>query len=770
MAYYLKVLEKGTDDTIDGGTVLPVNLYGLESTGYTAANCALTYSATNHTNSITGNAASTAMSLHKNNSIAATNGHLVYMRADITVSSSGLSSISLALAGSGGGEVYGSGTGAKSNPVNGTTYSLYVRVTVSGLTGNYMPKVYAGDPTSINGKTIVIKNWCAIDLTTHQGAGNESSAADIEAWIQWRMTGMAYLDWYEYATGTEQFYRWERVNAHGLSTYDVRYRNNKLISWEIMDVISPIIRIDSNWYATNHYIPGSYSVAGDPISVYKQTDRTSRVLANTLNINLRSDIEASVTCEMYGDATWQPLVGMTVLIYDGTTLLHTGKIREITRSRYDGAAAWKCSVTIGTMSETVGRAPTDYGTDVDGLTARQVVLKLRGLTINNGAGLGIFAGRIDTGVADVGEFDVTNRNCTEMLNDLAKMSGYIWYIDSMRKLHFRTPFTTPADAAHALVDGNGYTDYRNVEYTQSTEQYRTTQAVRGDYADDGTPIYARRTLEDLTITPPISIDTEASGNGYIALMDNNELTVLTDAQDAADAQLKMYGAQVPCSISFESGSTDWRPNTKLTVQLAALGISSAIYFNIDSVELFDANGTTIRSRVTASQRDPTNFAVAPNSGPSEFLGMLQQAAQNSTGALKQEAGTFTPELRGSGTAGTFTYADATKQIGGYIRFGNMVYVNIRLVPASISGSPTGGLQVIGLPYAAKSDLAQFLDVFCQGVNWGTSMTGIKYTLANADTYGTLYGIVNNGAWAAVPVGNVAVNDDIRIQGWYQITP
>jgi hypothetical protein len=91
--------------------------------------------------------------------------------------------------------------------------------------------------------------------------------------------------------------------------------------------------------------------------------------------------------------------------------------------------------------------------------------------------------------------------------------------------------------------------------------------------------------------------------------------------------------QVPCRISFESGSTDWRPNTKLTVHLDYLGITADTYFNIDSVELYDLDGVNIRSRITASQRDGTTFASSPNSGSSEYLADLQTKAQNSVNSV-----------------------------------------------------------------------------------------------------------------------------------------
>jgi hypothetical protein len=171
--------------------------------------------------------------------------------------------------------------------------------------------------------------------------------------------------------------------------------------------------------------------------------------------------------------------------------------------------------------------------------------------------------------------------------------------------------------------------------------------------------------------------------------------------------------------------------------------------------------------VTASQRDPDNFATAPNSGANEYLADLQTAAQNSVGALKQEAGTFTPALQGSGTAGTWAY---TTQLGTYIRIGNMVFFKLRVKPSSISGSPTGNLQITGLPYTSESTTDDVFTVMVTGVNWGTSMTQIKGFMTKGTSTIEFYGQYNNGAWAVVPVGNILATDDIIIRGEYQITP
>jgi hypothetical protein len=136
-------------------------------------------------------------------------------------------------------------------------------------------------------------------------------------------------------------------------------------------------------------------------------------------------------------------------------------------------------------------------------------------------------------------------------------------------------------------------------------------------------------------------------------------------------------------------------------------------------------------------------------------------------ALTQSAGTFSPELAGSTDAGTWEY---TTQSGYYVRHGNMCFVSIRINPSSIADSPTGSLIITGLPYTAVAGANQVLPVMATGINWTASAVQLQIYIAASGTEATFYGTLNNGTWAAVPVGNIVATDDLIISGWYQITP
>lgn len=764
MAFTVKILERGSDVTV-AAHPNPWNIFEDISSGYTGTSCTVTYASANHKWTAAGNAASTTMYWQKSSATAYTLNHKFFFRADVKPLSSGLTKIELEVDGATSGAIVFTGTGVINSPTSGTTYSLYGRVTLTGLVGNLKPRIKVTDPTSCNGKSVEITNWLAIDMTTDLGAGTEIAAADFQAWLVWRSAGWSWLDWYGRTVSlvfyaTDPYYTLVRITSHTFETGDMIGEVD--VGGVPIDAdYSAVVKIDANWIATT---------GGMGTRAYHKVDRTNRVLTGTLNVNLRTDIDSEATFDMLGDATWSAKLGMTVMLYDGTTLLFLGKITDISIERYLGTSSWKSSCTVKTLSQMVSRRFFLFSlVNWSGYTGAAAVKAATAQLTQ----FGILYGVCETGVANVGEIDQDlSDNAAVFLNTVASASGMKWWIDTDRKLHFRSPLYTPAAAAHALVDGNGYTSYRRVVYSQSTQDYRTQQVVIGGY-DDATG--AR--IEDwhdlvlnLGITRPISGDTEACSSEYSAFLSNGSIDTHTDAFSLADTNLKIYGAQVPCQLSFESDSLDWRPNTKLQVNLAYLGMTGSTYFNIDSVTLSDLNGLNVVAQVTASQRDPSNYAATPNAGPTAFLSDLQSLAQNSAGAIKQEAGTFptAPTVQGTGTAGTYTY---TKQDGYYVRLGNMVFINIRILLASVSGSPTGTIRINGLPYLACAlPDQQFLHANASSISWGTSATQLQLLITPSDTYGLLYGGRNNATIIASDASTLSASDDIRIQGWYQISP
>lgn len=65
-------------------------------------------------------------------------------------------------------------------------------------------------------------------------------------------------------------------------------------------------------------------------------------------------------------------------------------------------------------------------------------------------------------------------------------------------------------------------------------------------------------------------------------------------------------------------------------------------------------------------------------------------------------GTWTPVLKGTGTAGTFTY---TVQTGRYIKFNKWIIATGRIDISAISVAPTGNMRIGGLPFTVLNSVA-----------------------------------------------------------------
>jgi hypothetical protein len=129
-----------------------------------------------------------------------------------------------------------------------------------------------------------------------------------------------------------------------------------------------------------------------------------------------------------------------------------------------------------------------------------------------------------------------------------------------------------------------------------------------------------------------------------------------------------------------------------------------------SILALQTNGTTAIS-IDASQAvtmagrttNPTTISVGnatpSTSGAGITFPATQSASTNSNTLDDYEEGTWTPVLRGSGTAGNFNQSVST---GKYTKIGNMVTLYCAITGGSVTGSPTGDLQITGLPFACAA--------------------------------------------------------------------
>jgi len=141
--------------------------------------------------------------------------------------------------------------------------------------------------------------------------------------------------------------------------------------------------------------------------------------------------------------------------------------------------------------------------------------------------------------------------------------------------------------------------------------------------------------------------------------------------------------------------------TKQTGNIGAYGLSTGgahVWFN--------GTGTTgATSSLTQAMTLNANGVLALQGASTSANGIgitfpaTQSASSDANTLDDYEEGSWTPVLRGSGTAGTFNLSTAT---GKYTKIGNMVTLYCAITLTSITGSPTGDLQITGAPFACAA--------------------------------------------------------------------
>lgn len=132
--------------------------------------------------------------------------------------------------------------------------------------------------------------------------------------------------------------------------------------------------------------------------------------------------------------------------------------------------------------------------------------------------------------------------------------------------------------------------------------------------------------------------------------------------------------------------------------------------------------------------------------------------------LTPEIGTWTPVVRGSGTAGTYELATA---IGFYQRHGDYVDASFYVVFAgALTAGGTNDLHITGLPFEkpemAEGDYFPAGSVVTSGIDATAATVSMSLGFSSGDESATLRIVQNidNAAAVVLPIAAVAVNDQI----------
>lgn len=360
-------------------------------------------------------------------------------------------------------------------------------------------------------------------------------------------------------------------------------------------------------------------------------DKTSLLIAGSLSVSRKAGHDNNCSFSIKTTAaTYLPDVGLDVQVLNGATVIFGGIIQTITHKKYEGGCGDDKLIVLEISSNGYGSIPSRRTIDMtyDQRTAAYVV---NDIVTNVLSGEGITAGTLSAGanpVGENGEYDAICKSCAEILNDMAAASGYMWYIDDTKALHFVADLAETA-AAHDIVEGGTFTDFQIENYEKSLDGYANKIFVRGGTGDDGYPV---KTFQQDTSEQTERATIEGGTGVYGTVINDSNIEVLADATTTATNALKKYGI-IPRTLTIKSWTLDWLVGTKLKVNLPTFGISEDTYYLIESVTLQDEDGKNLSCTLQCSVRKSDNFTTQTAQSGIEYLGkVVSKAKEGSSGS------------------------------------------------------------------------------------------------------------------------------------------
>jgi hypothetical protein len=196
-------------------------------------------------------------------------------------------------------------------------------------------------------------------------------------------------------------------------------------------------------------------------------------------------------------------------------------------------------------------------------------------------------------------------------------------------------------------------------------------------------------------------------------------------------------------------------------------VDGAAYFYLDNNK---TTGNPDYSPTLRSGQNQNGYFVGNtpgNSGTGYTFPATQDPSSNANTLDDYEEGTWTPDLRGSSTAGTVTYS-ADGRIGRYTKIGNVCKFQIYIAWTNWTGSPSGGVQVAGLPFASKATTSNYtaINVYMDGA-YTLSANNIMQGYINQNVTYVFLGQYVTGGGNSTDLG-FDTNSALMISGIYEV--
>ena len=359
-------------------------------------------------------------------------------------------------------------------------------------------------------------------------------------------------------------------------------------------------------------------------------DRSEFKKGASLSVSRQAEHKRNCNLSLYSKASsYVPSVGQDLKVYDDdNNLVFGGCIKSLNIQEFEKGNSDDSYLLLDLFSDgynhiTNRRTVTcAYSSAYAGDIVRDLLNK--GLNnANNNEGLST-TGNIENGALFT-YFQKNVSSIKDVYDDLAKASGFQWYIDDSKTLYFEQETTTP-DAAHSLLSTGTFKDFFDMRIGYDLSEYRNKQFVIGGVDEDGLTIVA---VSESTSQIAARLAVEG-GSCYTSGVYGNvikDVNIKTAAQALTVAQNSIKQNGLPGEISFRSYTLDWEPMTKLRVKLPKYGISTDAYYLIEDVSLDQETNNEMVATVNGKLKDVSSFGTQKSYDDVMFMTELVKIAK-----------------------------------------------------------------------------------------------------------------------------------------------
>jgi hypothetical protein len=233
----------------------------------------------------------------------------------------------------------------------------------------------------------------------------------------------------------------------------------------------------------------------------------------------------------------------------------------------------------------------------------------------------VFEGYFRPGAA-ISTYTAKYKTIAEVLDDMANVSGYAWYIDNSRNLFF--DFHSAGESApFELVQGGSFRDFHELSWSGSLDNYANKVFVVG-----ANNIVAIR--ENTAEIAQRATEADGQGTGvYGSVIEDSNITSLAVANNVGDQHL-LKTAVSPGQLSFSTYTKGFKPGQKLKVQLAQItdmnndpfvtpSVPYIWYYLIDEVSIERENDKVTKYTISATRRYNSSFNTKTSDGFKEYF-------------------------------------------------------------------------------------------------------------------------------------------------------